>query len=415
PDVKLTGDGGPPLAKAASFVETKCPTCNGPARREVETMDTFVDSTWYFARFLDPKNAKEPFARANADAWLPVDIYIGGPEHAVLHLMYFRFWTMVMKDIGLVAHGEPAKKLLTQGMVVAPTFKCPVHGYVERTATDAGDRSDLSEVRHRAPCGELVAVEMEKMGKSKANGVSPDQMATEYGADTARIFSLFAAPPEKDLEWDEKSVIGSYRFLKRVWNFTHAERERIMNSADGLSLDGAALEKESALGAAAWRSAHDAVRTVTADVGERYHYNTGVSTLMALINELEAIPVGDRGKPLVASAMKFAVETLLRLLNPYAPHITEELWEQLGHTSTIVAAGWPKFDPAALVTSTAEFTVQVNGKVRGHVTVAADADEKTVLAAAEADEKVKPWIDGKERVKNVFIPKSRMLNLVVKG
>ena len=371
-DAPLTGEGGSPLAKVPAFMNVPCPKCGGPAKREAETMDTFVDSTWYFARFLDPTNSKEAFGRANADAWLPVDIYIGGPEHAVLHLLYFRFWTMVMKDMGLLAHGEPAKRLLTQGIV------------------------------HKDGA---------KMSKSLGNVVSPDDMVEKFGADTARVFSLFAAPPEKDLEWNEDAVSGSCRFLKRTWNFVHG----LTGLGAKAAVDAKALEAASPAMATAWRTAHAAIESVSADIGERFHYNTGVSTLMKLLNDLEAVPPADRVRREVGPALRFTVESLLQLLNPYAPHITEELWEKLGHTESIVAAGWPVFDPAALVTSSIEITVQVMGKLRGHVTVPADATEETVIAAALADAKIKPWVDGKELVKRIYVARSKILNLVVKG
>ena len=370
PDVKLTGDGGPPLAKAESFVNARCPKCGGPARREVETMDTFVDSTWYFARFLDPKNDHAPFRRELADAWLPVDIYIGGPEHAVLHLLYFRFWTMVMKELGLVAHGEPAKRLLTQG---------------------------------------IVYKDGNKMSKSKGNVVSPDDMVEKYGADTARVFSLFAAPPEKDLEWDDKGVEGSYRFLRDVWNLVHESLDLLEGAG---AVDPAALDPVPAA-KAVWRKTHATVKRVTEAIGADFHYNVGVSALMELKNALKEIPVTEKGTPAGRAVMRFAVERLLQCLDPYAPHIAAELWERMGHDEPIDAAGWPAFDEKAMIAETREVPVQVNGKTRGAVVVPTGADQAAVEAAVRADAKLASWVEGKN-VARVIFPQGKLINFVVK-
>ncbi len=369
-DAPLTGEGAAPLAKVESFVKTTCPTCGGPARREVETMDTFVDSTWYFARFLDPRNDRAPFRRDLADAWLPVDIYIGGPEHAVLHLLYFRFWTMVMKELGLVADGEPVRRLLTQG---------------------------------------IVYKDGAKMSKSKGNVVSPDEMVEKYGADTARLFSLFAAPPEKDLEWDDQSVVGCFKFLKRA----HALVERSFARVSGApALDPAVLAKEAPACHAAWRETHALVEHATGGIGERFHYNTPVAKMMGLINTLSDLPEKELETPQGRSALRFSLETLSRVLAPYAPHLAEEMWEMLGHDGGIVKAGWPSHDPAALKAETFTMAVQVNGKVRGEVTLPVGADEATARAAALGDAKVKPWVADKKVVRVVYVP-GKILNLVV--
>ena len=397
-DVPLTGDAGPPLGKVESFWKTKCPKCGGDAKREVETMDTFVDSAWYFARFLDPKNDRAPFAREKADAWLPVDIYIGGPEHAVLHLMYFRFWTMVMKELGLCATSEPVKRLVTQGIVYAPTAKCPEHGYVEPRGVKDG----------KCPkCGKPVVAAMEKMSKSKLNGVAPDELCAKYGADTARVYSLFASPPEKDLEWDDRAVSGPYNFLAEVWKLAH-------ELADGVK--GAPALAPASLSPAAqalWRRTHQTIKAVTEDIGERFHYNTGVSSLMKLKNEIRDLPAAERENPASRAALRFALESLLVLLAPYAPHIAEELWEKLGHRDGILAAGWPSFDAAALEADTVTVVVQVNGKLRAEISIAAAAPEADAVAAAKAEARVKPWIDGKQIVKAIYVPK-KLVNLVVK-
>lgn len=371
PDVKLTGDGGPPLAKVPSFVNTTCPTCGGPARREVETMDTFVDSTWYFARFLDPKNLQMPFRRDVADAWLPVDIYIGGPEHAVLHLMYFRFWTMVMKELGLVAHGEPVKRLLTQG---------------------------------------IVYKDGNKMSKSKGNVVSPDDMVQKYGADTARVFSLFAAPPEKDLEWDDKSVEGSYRFLRDVWHLVHDVLPMVQGAKplEPSELDALPASK------AAWRKVHATVKRVTEAIGTDFHYNVGVSSMMELKNTLRDIPAAEKETVAGRSAMRFALEKLLQVLNPYAPHIAAELWEKIGFPTSIDKAGWPAYDPAAMISETTEVVVQIMGKTRGAVVVPTGADQAKVEAAVRADAKLKTYVEGKTVTRVIFPKPGKLINFVVK-
>ena len=370
-DVKLTGDGGAPLAKVPAFVNTTCWKCGGPARREAETMDTFVDSTWYFARFLDPKNATTPFRREVADAWLPVDLYIGGPEHAVLHLLYFRFWTMVMKELGLVSHGEPAARLLTQG---------------------------------------IVYKDGNKMSKSKGNVVSPDDMVAKYGADTARVFSLFAAPPEKDLEWDDKSVEGSYRFLRDTWNLVHDVLPMVQGAK---ALDPAELDALPA-SKAAWRKVHATVKRVTEAIGTDFHYNVGVSSMMELKNTLKEIPAAEKETVAGRSALRFGIEKLLQCLNPYAPHIAAELWEAIGSKDSLDAAGWPSFDAAALISETTEVVVQVMGKTRGAVVVPTGSDQAAVEAVVRADAGLKKWFDGKTVARVIFPKGGKLINFVVK-
>ena len=411
-DVQLTGEAGAPLARVPEFLKAVCPKCGGAARREAETMDTFVDSTWYFARFLDPKNDRVPFRREIADAWLPIDLYIGGPEHAVLHLMYFRFWTMVMKDLGLVKHGEPARRLLTQGMVVSSAWRCP------NTAScpDAGylpkAKVDFDEAKPRCrTCKTEVVVTLEKMSKNKKNGVSPEYMVDTYGADTARVFSLFAAPPEKDLDWKDDSVPGSFRFLRDVWNLT---QESLPQVKDAPVFDPSALASANLPATtAAWRKTHATIKRVTEAVADQFHYNVGVSAMMELKNALQEIPAGEREAPQGRAALRWSIERLLQILNPYAPHLAAELWETLGN-GDIQKAGWPKHDPAALVADTVLVVVQVNGKKRGDVTVPAGATQADVEAAAKAETNVKAHLEGKQIAKVIY-PKKDLINFVVKG
>jgi len=357
----LTGRGEPPLAKVSSFVNTTCPTCGGPARREVETMDTFVDSTWYFARYLDPKNEELPFSRAAADRWLPVDVYVGGPEHSTMHLLYFRFWTMVMQELGLCAEDEPVKRLITQGIVNGPDGR--------------------------------------KMSKRWGNVVAPASIVERFGADAARTFTMFAGPPDRDIHWSDEQVEGSARFLQRVWRLAWRCR-------DGASLPPPADAQGRALEIR--RATHKALARVTADI-ERMSFNTAIARAMELVNFLTPIePAADEER----AALAESVRLLAAMLSPFAPHLAEEIAEAYGSTSSLQAQDWPAFDPALVVEDEVVYAVQVNGKLRGEVAVAVDADEAAVRAAAEADPKVAPHLSGKT-VRKVIVVKGRLINFVV--
>jgi leucyl-tRNA synthetase len=364
-DVVLTGAGGSPLAAHASFVEVSCPRCGGAARRETDTMDTFVESSWYFARYVSPWSDATPFEARELDYWLGrrgVDQYIGGIEHAVLHLLYARFFTKVLRDLGFVALDEPFQRLLTQGMVIKDGAK---------------------------------------MSKSKGNVVDPDYLIDRYGADTARLFCLFAAPPEKDLDWSDQGVEGMSRFLTRVWRLVWSLRERLPPPGSPLP---AAMDETAR---AVHRRTHDTIRRVTEDVGERLHFNTAIAAVMELVGELSA--AAERVDPTVA---REAVDTVLRLLAPFVPHVTAELWEVVGHAESLETAGWPVLDQAALARDRVELPVQVNGKLRGRIVVPADADAEQVVAAALADATVRAQLADRPVRKHVFVP-GRMLNLVV--
>jgi leucyl-tRNA synthetase len=356
-DVKevLTGEGEPPLAKVASWVNTTCPICGGPARREAETMDTFVDSTWYWARYLDPHNDREPFSRAKADRWLPVDVYVGGPEHAVLHLLYFRFWTKVMRELGLCAIDEPAQKLVTQGIVKGR--------------------------------------DGEKMSKSKGNVVSPREIIEEFGADTARLFILFAAPAEKDMDWSDEQVQGQHRFLGRVWRLVHGSLPKVtlVGGADGVADE-------------LRRRTHKTILRVTQQL-ERLQFNTAISSLMELSNAASEWT----GDP---ASLRECLEVLVQLLSPFAPHIAEELWKELGRSEELALFPWPEADPALVVDDAYQIAVQVNGKLRGEVQVAASANDSEIRDTAARDPKISGWLQGKTIKKVVVIPK-RLVNFVV--
>ena len=383
---EFSGSGESPLARAAAFVNTTCPKCQGPARRETDTMDTFVDSSWYFFRYCDPRNDSSPFDPEIAKLWTPVDQYIGGDSHAVLHLIYTRFWNKVMRDLGLVSFDEPVKKLLTQGMV-----------------TNLVEGTD----------------EWKAMSKSLGNGVDPDEMIEAFGADAARLFILFAAPVENELRWNETGIEGAVRFLRKVYTMVWRWHERL---ADPTQRVFPPSDDEFSAGARALRrKTHQTVARVTNDF-EHLHLNTSVAALMELFNELSDFDV----QPATASAadvfaVREALESLALMLTPFSPHIGEELWERLGHSGGLLDGGastdnprkWPAADPEWARKEELEIPVQVNGKLRSRVIAAPDVTEDDLRAAALADDKVRSFIDGHEVVKVVVVPR-RLVNIVVR-
>jgi leucyl-tRNA synthetase len=413
---EFTGAGQSPLAGVPEFVNTTCPKCKEPARRETDTMDTFVDSSWYFFRYCDPRNPDAPFDKEKAAYWTPVDQYVGGVEHAVMHLLYTRFWTKFMRDIGLVTFSEPVKRLMTQGMVVAETFY--------REGEDAGSKvyinpADVDVVRDEkgrvrqatlVEDGQPVSVgPFEKMGKSKNNGVDPNEMIAAYGADAARLFVLFAAPVENDLRWQEAGIEGTQRFLRRVYSFVYRWRA---------ALNGAAKDATGDISAEAKALRHETHRTierVTNDF-EGLRYNTAVAALMELLNELYDLKAQPgSASPSDLFAVREALEALVLTLAPFCPHVAEELWEALGHEGGILRSGarWPEFDERLARKDEVEIAVQVNGKLRGRVSVPASASEEETRAAALSDERVRPWTEGKQIIKTVVVP-GRLVNVVVK-
>ena len=382
----FTGRGDSPLAQVPEFMNATCPTCGGPARRETDTMDTFVDSSWYFYRFCDPHDDRAVFDPARVGYWCPVDFYSGGVEHAILHLIYSRFFCRVFRDLGMVSHDEPFTRLLTQGMVLKD-------GAV--------------------------------MSKSKGNVVDPDDMIGKYGADALRTYVMFVAPPEKEVEWTDAGLEGSYRFLARVWRLVDQWADAVGGQAPppgpGMSFTGA----ERALR----RKTHDTIRRVTADLDPRVHLNTAISALMELVNELYAFSeehtnggapsrrpakawqaVGERVETI--AVLKEAIEALVLMLSPFAPHMTEELWENLGREGGLVAAGWPAYDPQVARAEEIVVPVQVNGKVRSRLTVPADVSEQSLRELALADAAVKNHTAGKT-VRNVVVARGRLVNIVV--
>jgi leucyl-tRNA synthetase len=363
--VEITQQGGSPLGRVPEFVNTTCPVCSGPARRETDTMDTFVDSSWYFYRYVDAKNSTAPFDSAKVAYWFPIDQYIGGVEHAILHLIYSRFWTKVMRDLGLVKNDEPAERLFTQGMVVKDGAK---------------------------------------MSKSKGNVVSPDDMIARYGADATRMYALFAAPPDRDLEWQEEGVGGISRFLGRVHRLT-------LKYKDAAKAKGSTAETTK--GQALLRVLHQTIAKITQDFSGRWHFNTSISAIMILVNKiLDNEAAMDAGE-IPAGVVVEVFRTLTLLLAPFAPFLVAELWGEMGYEGAVFRAKWPEADAELAKEDEIEIPVQVNGKLANVIKVPAGSDEETVKAAALADEKVKARIAGKTVVKVILVP-GKLVNLVVK-
>jgi leucyl-tRNA synthetase len=363
-DVHFTGEGGSPLATLESFTKVDCPLCGKPARRETDTMDTFVESSWYFLRYCCPDFEGGMLDKARAQYWMSVDQYIGGIEHAVLHLLYARFFTKVMRDLGYVDVDEPFTNLLTQGMVIKDGAK---------------------------------------MSKSKGNVVDPDALIKRYGADTARLFSLFAAPREKDLDWNEQGVDGCYRFLNRVWKLVH---EQLDAASAAPALDPSALSDEERN---LRRAVHKTLKKVTEDIDERFHFNTAIAAVMELMNTLQGARLNT---PQAAAVMKEALELVVVMLAPFVPHITEELWQLLGHSTPLSATTWPAWDSEAVVDEELLVVVQVNGKLRSKLSVAVGVDEETIKQLALADDKVKVFTDGLQVRKVIYVP-GKLVNIVV--
>jgi leucyl-tRNA synthetase len=366
--IEITQQGGSPLSRVAEFVNVACPKCGGAAKRETDTMDTFVDSSWYFYRYTDAKNANAPFDSKTAQYWFPIDQYIGGVEHAILHLIYSRFWTKVMRDLGLIENDEPARRLFTQGMVIKDGAK---------------------------------------MSKSKGNVVSPDEMVARYGADSTRMYALFAAPPDRDLDWQEDGVAGVSRFLARVW--------RLATKYAAVARAGRGQQAEAPTGISLklLRKLHQTIAKITLDFEGRWHFNTCVAAIMELVNEIQAADAQLAAGEVPAPVMRELLRSLVLLLAPLAPYLAAELWEELGEEGAILRAPWPVSDPELAKEDELEIPVQINGKLVTVVTVAADANAKAIEAAALAAEKVQSRTAGKTVVKVIVVP-GKLVNLVVR-
>jgi len=402
---------GNPLDRHPTWKHVTCPTCGGPATRETDTMDTFVDSSWYFARFTDPWKTDAPTDRAMVDAWLPVDQYIGGIEHAILHLLYSRFFTRAMKATGHAGLDEPFAGLFTQGMVVHETYRTPDGSWVAPAEVKI-EGSDDDRRAVLAATGEPIEIgPIEKMSKSKRNTVDPDEIISSYGADTARWFMLSDSPPERDVEWTERGVQGAWRFTQRLW--------RIVGEAAEIAR-AAPAERPAAFGDAALalrKAAHGALAKVS-DAIERLHFNVGVAHIYEFAGALQgALAEAQKGQkdgvaPDMAWAVREAAEILVQLFAPMMPHLAEECWAVLGHQTPVALAPWPTVEPALLVEDTVTLPVQVNGKKRDEVTVARDASNEDIEAAVRGLESVQRALDGKQP-KKVIIVRHRIVNVVV--
>lgn len=362
-DVEFTGKGESPLATSSTFADTVCPVCGAPAKRELDTMDTFLDSSWYFLRYCDAENSEEAFSREKTDYWMNVDQYIGGVEHAILHLMYARFFQMALHDLGYVRDEEPFKNLLTQGMVIKDGAK---------------------------------------MSKSLGNVVSPAEIIKKYGADTARLFILFAAPPERELDWSDQGVEGSFRFLNRVYRMVYEFSQKYSDVPDDYS-----VESEADKSMDYWMN--HAIKKVSDDIGERFNFNTAISTIMEMVNEMYRYKEGKVNPGLYGAAVK----NLIIMLAPFVPHITEEMWEHLGFEGSVHSQKWPEYDEKALVKDTVEIVVQVNGKIKEKLRIAGGLSREEMEKTVMENESIKGLTEGRNVVKVIAVP-DKLINIVVK-
>ena len=399
-DLDLKEGGRSPLPHEASFYKTECPRCSGPARRETDTMDTFVESSWYFERFVSPRYENGPFDKQRIAYWMPVDQYIGGIEHAIMHLLYSRFYTKVLRDMGYLKIDEPFTNLLTQGMVCKETFKCGEHDYLYP--------EEVKEERC-IYCGKQIKIGGSvKMSKSTKNVVDPQELIDRYGADTVRMFCLFASPPERDLEWSDEGVEGAWRFLNRVWRLLTENRERL---SDVRPYDGR-VALSSNLRDIYWKI-HQTIKKVTEDIEDRFHFNTAISAIMELSNEINQFLNNSKEISGVAwSVLKEAVETMVILLHPVVPHITEELWEILGHGEGLTTVLWPTYRKEALEKESRLVVIQVNGKVRSRIEIPVSLAEKEIRDQALRDKRIQRFIGDKE-IKRVIVVQKKLVNVVV--
>jgi leucyl-tRNA synthetase len=399
--VELTGAGGSPLARLSSFVETTCPNCEGPAKRETDTMDTFVESSWYFDRFCSPHFDEKPgLDKKSLDYWMPVDQYIGGIEHAILHLLYSRFYTKMLRDFGVIGVDEPFTNLLTQGMVCKETMRCKEHGYLYPDEVQDGKCTR---------CGLEVRIgKTEKMSKSLKNVVDPEYLIQKYGADTARMFCLFAAPPEKDLEWSDQGVDGSFRFINRVWRIINDYLDDIkgIEPFDGsVDLDGDLKNLR--------KKVHQTIRKVTSDIEGRFHFNTAISAVMELVNTLYQVKRPDKAHTTGLSVVKEAINAIVILLNPIVPHVTEELWEMIDGKGRLTDISWPTYDESVAAEEEITIAIQVNGKLRSRLQASVDEAEERIKERALNDDRIKKFTEGKTIVKEIYVP-NKLINIVVK-
>ena len=399
-DLDLKEGGGSPLPHEPSFYKTKCPNCGEEAKRETDTMDTFVESSWYFDRFASPRYENGPFDKKKVAYWMPVDQYIGGIEHAILHLLYSRFYTKVLREMGYLKTDEPFTNLLTQGMVCKETFKCTEHGYLFPEEVREG-RCIL--------CNKEVEIgNSVKMSKSTRNVIDPQRLIDRYGADTVRMFCLFASPPERDLEWSDEGVEGAWRFLNRVWRLVDENREAMSNIQpyDGILALSSDLKD-------IHRKTHQTIKKVTEDIEDRFHFNTAISAIMELFNTInQFLNNGKEVSEIAWSVIKEAVDTMVILLHPVVPHITEELWMTLGYDNSLATGSWPTYREEALEKETRLVVIQVNGKVRSRIEVPVSLNEKEIQDRALEDKRVQNFI-GENEIKRVIVVQKKLVNVVV--
>ncbi|MFZ3045113.1 MAG: leucine--tRNA ligase, partial [Desulfatirhabdiaceae bacterium] len=402
-DAGLLEGGQSPLPFLDYFARTTCPNCKrDDASRETDTMDTFVESSWYFERYCSPDWDKGMFDPDAVNYWMPVDQYIGGVEHAILHLLYSRYYTRVLHDLGLVHFKEPFTRLLTQGMVCKETIQCPDHGFLYPEEASEGSP------RQCMKCGQEVVVgRVEKMSKSKKNVVDPNILLERYGADTTRLFCLFASPPEKSLEWSEQGVDGSFRFLNRIWRLCWTWYPHIAGvsawSGNINDLDGDLRQLA--------KKIHHTIYKVSTDIEDRFHFNTAISAIMELSNLMYGM-APEPVSTLKLSVLRLAVETVTLLLSPIVPHMCEEIWSVLGYSQSITQTPWPAYNPEALTKDELLIVMQVNGKLRSKMTVEVDTPEETIRQMALKDEKIQKFIESRP-IRQIIVVKNKLVNIVV--
>ncbi len=396
PDVEFIGKMG--LADIPGYAETTCPRCGGPATRDTDTMDTFVDSSWYYLRYISPKDETSPFNSNDVNAWLPVDQYVGGVEHAILHLLYSRFFTKALHDTGVVAFDEPFARLFTQGMVTHTAYRCSEHGWLYPEEVDVGSCPR---------CGKTVEIGNFSMSKSKNNVVAPAEIIERYGADTERLYTLFMGPPDRDIEWTEEGVRGAFRFLNRLWPLVLSQADRVASGS--VSLDPTSLDET---GRNLWRRYNRTVKKVTEDIEGRFNFNTAVSAIMELVNELTPYVQDGKGND---SLVREVMEGLVLILSPFVPFICEEMWRRIGHSDAVLDQPWPPFSSDALEEEVVEIPVQINGKVRARVTLPLETsrDPEALKQAVLAMQEVASRIENKELVKVIAIPE-KMVSIVIR-
>ncbi|MBF0226617.1 MAG: leucine--tRNA ligase [Desulfobacterales bacterium] len=403
-DTNLLEGGLSPLPTLEYFTKTTCPKCGrNDARRDTDTMDTFVESSWYFERYCSPHYDKGMFDIDAVKYWMPVDQYIGGVEHAILHLLYSRYFTRVLKDVGLVSFKEPFTRLLTQGMVCKETISCPEHGFLYPEQAEG-----TGETKNCSICGKnLIIGRTEKMSKSKKNVIDPNALMEEYGADTTRLFCLFASPPEKGLEWSEQGVDGCSRFLQRVWRLAYG----LMNEIKNINSFSGDIDKLQGKTRELFIKTHQTIKRVSNDIEERFHFNTAISSVMELINVMYLMEEA-KNETNYLSMMKFALESAIICLSPIVPHFAEEIWQEMGNTPSILSVPWPSYKEEYTVSDEFVIVIQINGKVRAKFTVKADTDDETIKELAVSNEYTKKYIEGK-KIKKLILVQKKLVNIVV--